>query len=96
MVDWMAAYRKVSSLTGVRLEDTVSESYALVTNGDSEHHGRVGVYRDSNGQSIYVKFKGIRGLVEFDTSKENNEVIWSMNVPDLLKSRDNLYKLFPD
>lgn len=97
-MSWMKAYERISFLTGVKLKDASSGSYVLITNPDNKYYARVGVFVDKKSlqDRIYVKFNGKRKLEEFDTSKEGNEVIWSRNVPELLKNLDDLYKLFSD
>lgn len=86
------AYRKISYLTGIKLEETVNESYGLVIKKDHELYGQIGVYYCSENFTHYFKFKDKKELVSFGSfdSKLDNEIFWARNVMMVLEEIEKI------
>lgn len=95
------AYREISMLTGVKLEESVDHSYGLVIKPGHDLFGKIGVYdwvstsRVGDHHKKYFKFKGKRDSVEFSTEKDD-EILHAKNIIMILQREEKLQLLFPD
>jgi len=87
---WIKAYKEISKLTGIKLEDTVNHSYCVVklerVCGKESLYGKVGVYEHNERDIDYFRFKGHRKLVGF----RQDEVYHARNVILLLEEKKKL------